>query len=148
MQVDAEDLVAALRAEGLRITRARRAVCQVIADRHHDHLTTTEVHEAAVRVAGQPVDPSTVYRTMEVLERLGIARHVHLGHGPGVIHLAGGEQHQHLTCDECGATIDIPVELLEPLFAKLTAMYGFTATPSHFALGGLCRECEHSRNVS
>lgn len=146
MHISAEDFIAVLKGEGLRITEARRAICAVIAAEHDDHLSPTEVHERAQAVAKQPIDPSTVYRTLEVFERLDLVHHVHLGHGPGVIHLTAADQHHHLTCDRCGSTTDVPAPALEPFFAELHDSFGFTVNPSHFALGGLCRECEHSEN--
>ena len=146
MHVGADELIAVLRAEGLRITAARRAICQVIADDHDEHLTSLAVHEQAQKIAGQAIDPSTVYRTLEVFETLGVAHHVHLGHGPGVIHLSATESHHHLTCDNCGTTIDVPAGALEKFFDELRTSYGFTVNPSHFALGGYCRDCEHSGN--
>lgn len=146
MQVEADDLIAILRAEGLRVTAARRAICQVIADEHDEHLTAAGVHEKAQKIAKQDINPSTVYRTLEVFERLGVAHHVHLGHGAGVIHLSESDPHHHLTCDRCGSTIDVPSEALEGFFTELRASYGFTVNPSHFALGGYCRDCEQLRN--
>lgn len=146
MHVSAENLIAVLREEGLRVTAARRGICEVIAASHDDHLTATELHDRSQVIAGQSINPSTVYRTVEVFERLGLLHHVHLGHGPGVIHLSGSDQHHHLTCDRCGSTIDIPASALEPFFVQLRDAYGFTVDPSHFALGGHCRECELSEN--
>ncbi len=147
MQVAADDLIAVLRAKGLRLTAARRAICQVIADGHDEHLTSAGVHDAAQKIAKQAINPSTVYRTLEVFEQLGVVHHVHLGHGPGVIHLSESESHHHLTCDNCGSTIDVPAGALGGFFEELHASYGFTVNPSHFALGGYCRDCEHSGNL-
>lgn len=141
MDLDAEGLVASLRSKGLRITAARRAVCRVVAAAHDEHLSAAEVHARAERSAGTRIDPSTVYRTLETLENLGMIHHVHLGHGAGVVHVADHDVHHHLVCDECGATVDVPFETFEPLLRRLEAEYGFEAVPGHFGINGRCASC-------
>lgn len=148
MDVSADSLIETLRNEGLRITSARRAICEIVASQHDDHLTAADLQSAAEELIGSNIDASTVYRTIEVFERFGVAHHVHLGHGPGVIHLSGHEQHHHLTCETCGKTTDIDQSVMAEAFEKIRVEYGFTVDPLHFALSGHCRECEHSRNNS
>lgn len=141
MRADAETLVASLRSKGLRVTAARQAICDVLAEAHDDHLNATEVHARAESMAGADIDPSTVYRTLDTLEGLGLVRHVHLGHGPGVVHLADHDVHHHLVCDRCGRTIDVPLAEFQPLFRRLDEEYGFAADPGHFGVGGTCAAC-------
>ena len=80
--VDAGQLLDALRADGLRVTAPRRAICQALAQGHDLHLTATTLHVAAEEVLGSAIDISTVYRTIDALEQAGLLHHVHLGHGP------------------------------------------------------------------
>ena len=133
----ADDLVEGLRASGLRITRARREVCAVLAEAPGDHLTAAEI---AAR-ASAPIDTSTVYRTLETLERLGYIAHVHLGHGPGVYHVEPTRPHHHLVCDLCGNAVDVPARALERAVAAVTEPRGFVADATHFAIVGRCRAC-------
>ena len=136
------------------MTSARRAICEVLAASHDDHLSAVDVRVRAERRAGAPIDQSTVYRTLDILEDLGMIRHVHLGHGPGVVHLREHEAHHHLVCDSCGATIDVPLSEFAPLVSRLEKAYGFAADPAHFGIDGTCSACraagepedEHSRN--
>lgn len=134
----AADLVAALRRSGRRVTAARRAVCAVLAEAPEDHLSAGDILE---RASGEGVDPSTVYRTLDVLEELGLVHHVHLGHGAGAYHLAGSARHHHLVCDSCGAVVDVPVADLRAAIAAVTAPHGFVADLTHFAIVGRCAEC-------
>jgi Fur family ferric uptake transcriptional regulator len=139
MDASPDRLVEALRRDGLRITRARRAVCEVIAGAHDRHLTAGDIHDLAA--AAGPIDQSTVYRTLDALGDAGLVTHTHMGHGPSVYHLAGRAAHQHLVCARCGATIDIDQAGIEALLAEITRRTGFVPDPTHFALSGLCRDC-------
>lgn len=141
MHVTTEDLVGALRREGLRITAARRAICEVLAQAHEEHLTAADIQRRANTAGSGAIDQSTVYRTLDVLEALGFLHHVHLGHGPGVIHLTEERDHHHLVCERCGRSVDVPLQDLEEVLAAVADHHGFVADSVHFALSGRCREC-------
>jgi len=141
MDITADDLVAALRANGLRITRARRAVCRVMAESHGDHVTAADVHRRTESVAGLSIDQSTVYRTLDTLEGAGLIAHTHVGHGASAYHLANEAPHQHLVCGSCGATRGILASDLADLLTEITARTGFVPDPTHFALSGRCADC-------
>lgn len=83
---------------------------------------------------------STVYRTMEVLERAGLVEHLHLGHGPAVYHLAEHD-HRHLVCQECGCTIEVSEAAFDELAVFVQRRLGFTLDARHFALPGRCGPC-------
>lgn len=138
--IDAETLVAALRTAGLRVTRSRRAVCEVLAVDHDRHLTVATLHPRVMERLGGNVDRSTVYRTIDALEDAGLVHHVHLGHGPSVLHLSDHVEHHHLTCEVCGATRDVPFEELSVLTDGLGERYGFSIVSAHFALIGRCSD--------
>lgn len=142
MHISASELIDALRGEGFRITGARRAVCDVLAGDHDQHLTAADIHEKASQLAEIEIDPSTVYRTLDVLEGLGLVHHVHLGHGPGIVHLADGTDHHHLVCETCGRSIDVPLSEFDDVFAAVGDRYGFAPTSLHFALLGMCSQCD------
>src|SRR5947199_131435 len=80
-----ERILAALRAEGGRSTVQRRVVIGALLDspRH----TTAEELAAIVQARHPDIATSTIYRTLESLERQGIVQHAHLGHGPAVYHV-------------------------------------------------------------
>ena len=127
-----------LRAAGGRMTTARRALVTalVAAD---GHVTADDLAETVQR-DHPDVHRSTIYRTLDALEQLGIVDHVHLGHGRAVYHLTD-DPHQHLVCEACGEVTEAPDELFVPLALRLRAEYGFTIRPNHFAVLGRCRGC-------
>lgn len=133
----ADPLIETLRGAGMRVTKPRRAICSVIAENDDEHLSAAEVLERAEALLGRPVDLSTVYRTIDVLQEHGVIHHVHLGHGASVVHLSDPELHHHLVCDRCGRTVDLPLDELEPL-GRLLQRHGFSNDTVHFAIVGRC----------
>jgi Fur family ferric uptake transcriptional regulator len=141
VHLTAGDLIAALQGQSLRITKARRAICEVLAASREEHMSASDILDRARERTESGIDQSTVYRTLDVLEELGYLHHVHLGHGAGIYHLSDAMDHQHLVCERCGNTVEIPLEELAPLLAAFTTRYGFVAESVHFALVGTCEEC-------
>ncbi|MDQ1374766.1 MAG: Fur family transcriptional regulator, ferric uptake regulator, partial [Actinomycetota bacterium] len=103
------------------------------------HVTADDL-AGHVQTAHPEVHRSTVYRTLDALERLGVVVHSHLGHGGGVYHLAD-ERHQHLVCESCGQVVEVPDAVFAPLARTVHKRYGFTIEPGHFALVGRCATC-------
>jgi Fur family transcriptional regulator, ferric uptake regulator len=141
MHITADKLIDALSVRGYRITNARRAVCEVVAAAHDEHLSAADIYDRARAKSGARLDRSTVYRTLEALEDSGLLAHSHMGHGPSVYHLAEDAGHQHLICRQCGATITLPQSESERLARSITVATGFVADLNHFALSGLCADC-------
>src|SRR3954447_22560926 len=133
-----ERIFSQLRAEGGRVTAARRALVTALLDADA-HVTADDL-ATLVQAAHPDVHRSTIYRTLDALEQLGIVDHVHLGHGRAVYHLAD-ETHNHLVCEVCGAVVEVPEALFEELTADLRARYGFAIRPHHFAVLGRCTAC-------
>jgi len=131
-------LIAELRSRGARVTTARRSLLGALAEAEDHHLTAADL-TATVQRAHPEVHLSTIYRSLESLEELGIVDHVHLGHGRAVYHLAD-EAHQHLVCEVCGAVIEVPRETFAQLADSVRRAYGFSVRP-HFAVVGRCAAC-------
>lgn len=120
------------------MTVDRRAVVEAL-DRSTDHLTVEQLAEA-VWADHPDINLATIYRTLELLERLEIAFHVHLGHGPSRWHLAD-EVHHHLVCEVCDRVIEVPDSTFDPLRRRLLRETGFVIDPHHFSLSGRCAAC-------
>jgi Fur family ferric uptake transcriptional regulator len=86
------------------------------------------------------VDVTTVYRTLELLEEIGLVRHAHLGHGAPSYRPAEDE-HIHVVCHACGEVSDAEPELVDSLAARLLADDGFVLDRAHFTVFGRCRNC-------
>lgn len=127
-----------LRARGLRLTAQRQLILQAV----HDlgHATPEQVH-AAVRQVASGVNITTIYRTLELLEKLGLVTHTHLSHGAPTYHPAGEDAHVHLVCRSCGTVDEIEPELLRPLADRLANERGFRVDIEHVAFFGVCGEC-------
>ncbi len=139
------ELIAALRSAGLRITGQRRLICAVLAQSAGEHLSAADIIERVGRPTGT-LDLSTVYRTLEAFEELGLLHHVHLGHGPGIYHLSERADHHHLLCERCGVVEDLPLEALENSFVEIATDYGFVPDALHFAILGRHVKCPRSKN--
>jgi Fur family ferric uptake transcriptional regulator len=133
-----DEILELLRTDGGRVTPARRAVVQILLDTD-GHVSAEEIAEQVQRDMPD-VAPSTVYRTLDVLERLDQVEHVHLGHGPSMYHLAE-RVHVHLQCRSCGRVIELPDTYLDDLAGRLAHEHGFGLEPRHFALLGRCADC-------
>ncbi len=99
------------------------------------HATPDQVAEAVPEV-----DLTTVYRTLEVLEQIGMLAHTHLGHGAPSYRLAG-DDHVHVVCHTCSAVVNAPAGLADELSARLLAERGFVLDRSHFTVFGTCADC-------
>jgi Fur family ferric uptake transcriptional regulator len=135
--MSAPDLQATLKAKGYRLTPQRQLVLEAVAGLGHG--TPDEIC-AEVQRSAPAVNLSTVYRTLELLEELGLVTHAHLGHGAPTYHAAGGD-HLHLVCRDCGVVIETDVELADALVARLAEQLGFQTDVAHFAIYGRCQGC-------
>jgi Fur family transcriptional regulator, ferric uptake regulator len=127
-----------LRARGLRLTAQRQLVLEAVYAL--GHATPDQVHaEVARKVAG--VNITTVYRTLELLEDLGLVTHTHLSHGSPTYHAVGGDQHVHLVCRVCGHVDEVSPSVLETVVSALATDRGFLVDVGHVALFGMCGEC-------
>ena len=127
-----------LRARGLRVTPQRR----LVADAVHGlgHSTPEQICERVQRELPS-MNLSTVYRTLELLERLGLVWHTHLGKGAPVYH-ASEHPHLHVVCQSCGEISSVPSDLLDTAAERLAADLGFRIDVGHVALSGTCRACQ------
>ncbi len=131
-------LAQVLRSHGLRMTPQRQLVLDAV--RQLGHATPEQVHNAVQRVADS-VNITTVYRTLELLEELGLVTHTHLSHGAPTYHPADEDQHIHLVCRDCGTVEGVEPELLAPLARELRRQRGFEVDIGHVALFGRCGTC-------
>ncbi|SEM39651.1 Fur family transcriptional regulator [Streptacidiphilus jiangxiensis] len=127
-----------LRQRGYRLTPQRQLVLQAVDEL--EHATPDEVLTAVRRTAAG-VNISTVYRTLDLLEELGLVTHAHLGHGAPTYHLASRDQHMHLVCRDCDAVIETDVALAAPFVESLRRAHGFETDMKHFAIFGRCASC-------
>lgn len=129
-----EGAVAAMRERGLRLSTARRLILE--------DLFGADGPVSAEYVARRlQLDVASVYRNLETMERHGLVRHVHLGHGPGLYVLVGHGEREHLYCEGCGAVRTVDPEELDSLRKQVRDQFGFQVRFTHFPIVGLCPRC-------
>jgi Fur family transcriptional regulator, ferric uptake regulator len=138
-----DQAIAAMRKRGLRLSTARRLVLEAL-------FAADRAVSAQQLSRDLGLDATSVYRNLELLERFGVVRHVHLAHGPGLYVLAGRQEFEYLYCERCETATTVAVEDLNPVRDLIKVQFGFQARFTHFAIVGLCERCAaneiHSRH--
>jgi Fur family transcriptional regulator, ferric uptake regulator len=127
-----------LREKGYRLTPQRELILGAVEEL--GHATPDEVL-AEVRTHSTAVNASTVYRTLEVLEELGLVRHAHLSDRAPTYHSTTEHEHFHLVCRNCHRVISVDPDVLTPLSSRLAADHGFSVDVGHLTVFGTCGEC-------
>ena len=127
-----------LRGSGYRLTPQRELILAAV--ERLGHATPDEVL-TEVRRHSAAVNASTVYRTLEVLEELGLVRHAHLSDRAPTYHSVTGDEHFHLVCRNCRRVISVDPDVLEPLLQQLEADHRFSVDVGHLTVFGRCEEC-------
>ena len=137
--VDVDEMLDSLRQGGAKITTARRAVLEEFARTEALHLSAEELTER-IQQRYPEVHLSTVYRTLDFLERAGVLTRVHVNNGPSAYHFAANAHH-HAVCEHCGAVLELPARFFRPVTTRLLTEHGFVADPSHLTITGTCAAC-------
>lgn len=133
----ATELRGTLHERGLRMTPQRQMVLDAVRAMGH---ATPEAVCTRVQQTAPAVNISTVYRTLDLLEEIGVVRHTHLGHGAPT-YSSRDHGHVHLVCHSCQSLVELDPEQLAPLATAVRAEHGFVLEPEHLALSGLCAAC-------
>ena len=127
-----------LRASGHRLTPQRELVLAAVETL--GHATPDEIY-AEVRQHSAAINLSTVYRTLELLDDLGLIRHAHLSDRAPTYHSATGHEHSHLVCRGCQRVISVGRDAMEAALAPLAAEHGFVPDYGHLSVFGQCPDC-------
>ena len=130
---------ARLRASGLRWTSQRATLITVLRETA-GHVTGSQLIERC-RELQPATTPSTVYRTLDVLEAIGLIGHSHGLDGREEYHVQAGAQHGHLVCSDCGSDEDLPADEASAFASALRRDRGFTVQIDHLTVTGCCRAC-------
>lgn len=134
----AEELSARLRDSGHRLTPQRAAVLAAV--ERLGHATPEQVY-AEVRGASDSINLSTVYRTLELLDELGVIRHAHLSDRAPTYHARTDHEHVHLVCRGCRAVISVGEAAAAAALGPLVGEHDFEPDYGHLVVFGLCRSC-------
>ena len=138
-----------LRESGFRLTHPRRVIIQTL----HDacgHMSAdeiyTQLHDTYPRIGF-----TTVYRTLDLLVRLGLANKFEFGHGKARYEIKIKKHHHHLICRVCGTVVDCndfikeETRLIEKIEGKLSSKYTFAIQDHHLHFYGVCFSCQKER---
>lgn len=134
-----DEIPGRLRATGMRWTPQRRNLVGVL-QAIEGHVSAAELIERC-RAADSTTTPSTVYRTLDILEDLGVVCHGHASDGREEYHVLPQAPHGHFYCDGCRAVLEIRDEVAQEVVRLLEARLGFEIDLSHVTLSGRCRVC-------
>lgn len=129
-----------LKAAGYKITNARMTVLQVLEDLG-GHVTSAEVLEG-VSERDNSIGRASVFRTLDLLTRLGIVRptYVDTSMTPVYVLLPEGHHH-HIICTNCNRVIEFADCGLSALEAHLEATYKLRLTGHLLEFYGICEHC-------
>ncbi len=128
-----------LRTQGYRMTPQRLSVLDIVAGRS-GHVGADEVWNR-VKMQHPYVDLATVYRTLQLLKRVGVVTEVVIGNK---LHFELTDQlnrHHHMVCSHCDAVQTLSPAYLDELSQRLQLEFGFTPDLENFTIGGTCDKC-------
>ncbi|WP_010236008.1 MULTISPECIES: Fur family transcriptional regulator [Clostridium] len=140
---EVEKLKSNLKEKGYKLTPQRRAVLDTIIKSEGQHLTAEELYEL-VKVDCPEIGLATVYRTVLLLEDLGVVCKLDLNDGCSryeLVHENENHQHHHLICTNCGKVIEVEGDLLESLEHTIEEKYKFKIKNHSVKFYGLCSDC-------
>lgn len=133
-----DDALRRIRGNGGRVTQGKRALATLL----YDDGPPLTVDEICDRLSGH--DRSAVYRNLAQFEELGIAEHLHLGHGQAVYRPAGRPT-VPVVCTTCDTVVELDRAAARSFARTVLEHTGVTLDLSHFPLTGICRGCHDSQ---
>lgn len=131
--------MALMRERGLRVSAARRLVVEALLAADGPMSAEQIAEGIGGRVPSS--DIASVYRNLQAFEDIGLVRHVHLGHGPGLHALAVAGEREYLTCERCADYRAVASEDLDAVRELIERQFGYHASFTHFPIVGLCPGC-------
>lgn len=128
-----------LSASGCRVTQQRKDIVAEFA-RQQRYVTPQELH-ARLHGRRPRIGLATVYRTLEVLERINAASRALRPSGEASYLFCAGAHHHHAICVKCGRVADVPCGPVERLARSVASRLRFRLTQHRVELLGLCERC-------
>jgi Fur family ferric uptake transcriptional regulator len=132
-------IVTALDRAGYRLTEPRRSLALLIADRE-GHFTAAEL-VASARARRLGIGRATVFRTLEVLEELGLVERLDMPSGEHAYVVCEPAHHHHVVCSRCGRTTEIDDAGLRIVVSEIARRTGYRVDEHRLELFGLCPAC-------
>ena len=133
-------MITGLKQQGYKLTAQRRAVIETITS-SPDHLTPAVIYEK-VQEDHSDIGLVTVYRTLDLLDKLGLLCELHTGGSCRSYTISTLEHHHHLVCSGCGTVVDFPEFELGQIEQDLSRETGFRIDGHLLEFIGLCQDCQ------
>lgn len=134
-----EDVERILSRRGCRVTRQRRAIVAQFAQMRR-YVTPQQLYESLAN-RRPTIGLATVYRTLDVLERIGAATRAPGQHGEHEYLFCPVAHHHHAVCVKCGGVDDVPCGSVERFARTLAERMRFRLTQHRLEFYGLCERC-------
>lgn len=138
-----ENLKDSLKEKGYKLTPQRRAILNGIIGSEGNHLTAEELYDL-VKTDCPEIGLATVYRTVQLLEEMGVVCKLDLDDGRSRYELCQDDeshQHHHLVCNKCGKVIEVQGDLLDEIEQVVEKKYEFTIENHSLKFYGTCKDC-------
>jgi Fe2+ or Zn2+ uptake regulation protein len=132
-----------LRSRGLRVTRPRLAVLEIL-DANHGHLDVEQI-TARVRTRIDSVSVQAVYDVLGALSRAGLARRIEPAGSPARFERRAGDNHHHIVCRGCGEIADVDCAVGAAPCLDPSQAHGFEVDEAEVTFWGLCPSCQSKR---
>lgn len=133
-----------LRKKGYKLTSQRGSILEVIWGNEGKHMSAEEIHMAVKRDIPK-IGIATIYRTLYLLEELGVLIKLDFEDGRNRYELSHPEQdhdHHHLICLKCGEVSEVEEDLLDSLEDKINKNFGFKVINHKVKFFGHCKKCQ------
>jgi Fur family transcriptional regulator, ferric uptake regulator len=139
----AEGMQGSLKKQGIRVTRQRRILLDLI-DKSGSHLDAEQLYELA-RKEDPGINRVTVYRTLKMLKAGQLVDELDLMHVEGDQHYyetRAKQEHAHVVCLRCGKVEEFYGEPLQWLRKQVVSSLGFLILVARTEVGGFCSQCQ------
>ncbi|MFT8348207.1 Fur family transcriptional regulator [Clostridium saccharoperbutylacetonicum] len=144
--IDMDALKENLKKKGYKLTPQRRSIVDTIIENEGQHLTAEEIYDK-VKKSCPEIGLATVYRTILLLEELGVISRLELNDGCNryeIMHSNETHRHHHLVCNNCHKVLEVQDDLLEDLEAAIEKQYKFKILDHSVKFYGICDECQNN----
>ncbi len=139
------NLISEIQARGLRVTPQRAIIFEAI-EKLDGHITAEDIFQEVERV-NPYISLATVYRTLELLQDLGLITQTNFGRNQAHFALKDHGTHHHLVCLECNQIQEFDDDIFDTVRLQLEERHSFQVHTEHMSLFGLCRICREKQPV-
>lgn len=137
-----DKFIAILRNSNVSITTVRRAIFDALSE------ADTPLKNGEIAALVPSVDRASVYRTLELFDRLGLTTTIVRGWTPFTeLSEPFKAHHHHITCEKCGKVVEIENDTLEDVLGRIAERHDFTLTKHIVELTGTCAACRNEHSI-